>query len=507
MHNATPVQRRIVPQWRPIRQTFSTGEVAAPGKLVESSGNDRGFPVELVRRMERFRLTPDLISAAELLESSIIFEKGAEAVGAARTLISKNSDAVPLLKRQAARLLAREGAIEDVPRDLIPLIEVALGKPRSRIKTNPGDVLAWTELARTQFCSGFADSAKKSIRIALALSPQSRHTVRAAVRLYYQTHDFDIAYSLVRDNPATPTDPWLMAAEVAVAEFAGKSPAFAKRGLQLVDADSELPNQVSELAVALGTLVLKNGSSRRGRNLVRKGLLAPTINAVAQAEWLSSRSGEDLVDDKDIAKAQGAWEARTIHAFKNGIFEDSLAFGKKWVLSEEYNPEAYACTASVANTIDRFDDTLALCREAFRISAPSEGVLNAFVFANASLGHLDRAEETLDRLKSAQGLHHAIALANRGFIAFKRGKFEPAKEHYREAIAAFQKLRNQELEASCLLYYALELTKANMQDESALVIKRFKDLTRVLKVPNIQMLEKLMLAKIDTVLATPLAPH
>jgi tetratricopeptide (TPR) repeat protein len=501
MQNASPELRRVVPQWRSIGTAFASHELASPGSL---AGRNRvtvvtEFAPEFLERLERFRIGPELVSAAELVESAIVLGEEGEAINAARILVSPNSQAVPLLRIQAAQLLSRNNAAADVPEELRSRAVLNAASWRGRIRANVTDSLSWVELARIQLCAGHIEHAKKSMNVALALSPNDRHVLRSAVRLYFQTGEYDRSYAFVRRNPATPSDPWLMAAEIALADYVEKSPYFAKRGLGLVDSETQLPSQISELAGALGTDMLKGGGNRRGRNLIRKSLGAPTANAIAQAEWLSRSLGERLVHETQIVSLPGAWEARGLHAFNGGLFEEALKFIVKWIESEGYSSQAYASAAAVANVLDKFHEAIQFTSAAAKISAISDPLLNAYAFAQASLGNLDAAERSLRRLSDAKGLQHHVAKANLGLIAFRRGDVETAQKEYKEALSGFRKIANREMEAVALIYFAYELRRADQVSDAEMRFNEFVDLGKRTKLPSyIETISKRIVAKMES---------
>ena len=411
-------------------------------------------------------------------------------------LVAENSMAVPLVRNQAARLLQRNAAADAIPNNLASELISRAPNWRMKLRENPEDSLSWVELSRIQLCNGHINHAKKSMDIALSISPNNRHILRSAARLYFQARDFDKSYDLIRNNVITPSDPWLMAAEVALAGYAGRSPFFLKIGLRLLDDETYLPSQISELAAAIGTEVLKSGGNRRGRNLIRQSLGIPTVNAVAQAEWISRQLREELVQEAQITTLPGAWEALTVHSFAKGRFEGSLTQAQMWIESEEYNIQAYASAAAVANVLDRFEDSLKFVEKAFRVGLIDDQTRNAFSFAHASLGNLEVADLSARAIPETAGLQYYVARANRGLIAFRRGQIVVAKEEYSAALAGLRKLANKELEASALLYLAYELRRVGQIEKSQRKLREFDEVKKTVKLANVDALGDRMTAKI-----------
>jgi tetratricopeptide (TPR) repeat protein len=503
MQSASLELRRLVPQWWPISVAIATHELASAGLRTETGDAKivKRFAPEFLARVEKFRTSPNLISAAELVESAIVHGQEGEALNAARVVLRDELRAVPLLRSQAARLLQRNRAVEDVPKELLVKSYFSAKSWRPYLSENPRDAVAWVELSRIQMCHGHMEHAKKSMQVALKIAPSNRYVLRAGARLYYQDRDYEQAHNLLRHNPATPYDPWLMAAEIALADYAQKSPFFRKAGLALIDAETRFPSEISELAGALGTVLLHEGGNRRGRNLIRTSLGAPTTNAIAQAEWISRRIGDPLlVKESQIRGLPRAWEARTLHDFARGAFEEAYRSAGKWIETEEYNSQAYAYAAAIANTLFRFEEAVNIINNAPWIGRRSAPILNAYAYAQASLGNLDVAERSLRPLSGIKDLQGSVALANFGMIAFRRQEKDLGKQKYREAIDLFRKAANRELEAAALLYFAYELDFAGESDELHRVFDEFESVRDKIKqsnakLSNVEALEKLVTGK------------
>jgi tetratricopeptide (TPR) repeat protein len=348
--------------------------------------------------------------------------------------------------------------------------------------------MRWVELARTQACKGHVDHAKRSMKVALQLAPTNRHVLRSAARLYFQFGEPDVAHDLVKRNPATPRDPWLMSAEVALSEFSGAKSLFLKKGLELVENEVMIPAQITELAGAVGTILLKDGSGRRGRKLMRLSLGAPTSNSLAQAEWVSVRYREKVMDEKQLQRASGAWEAKAIQAFYSGAFELALHCAELWMEEEQYNLFAYGTAASFANVIENFDKAKDIASKGLALKKDAPGILNALAFAAACQGDLIRASDYLARLPMEDDTQNAIADANRGLIAMRTGKLDEGRKHYRSAIASMRRIENHELEASATVYFAYELARAGLADESADTISTAKEKNRFMKLASVDLI-------------------
>src|SRR5258707_5799404 len=97
--------RHVIPRWRSLRTTVSSGELEMPRKPTEAIARNRSE--ELVRRLEAFRLRRDKFTATEVIESAIVEGLSEEAVRPARVVLLPDSGATTLVREQASRLLRK----------------------------------------------------------------------------------------------------------------------------------------------------------------------------------------------------------------------------------------------------------------------------------------------------------------------------------------------------------------------------------------------------------------
>ena len=132
-------QRRIVPRWRTLEITLQAGELRTLRKVAEKS-DDGTIPPELVKRLERWRADPSLLTAGELVETAIVMGREKEAVRAAQRLLQVDGRATPLLKEQAGRLLFRAGASKPwFKPEVNPREAVSIWRARTRLHHRPPD--------------------------------------------------------------------------------------------------------------------------------------------------------------------------------------------------------------------------------------------------------------------------------------------------------------------------------------------------------------------------------
>jgi hypothetical protein len=420
-------------------------------------------------RLEAWRRQPTPISAAEVVETAIVEGDEANAISAAWALTSNGMSPTPLLRAQARRLLERRGEIEAVNPVPIDDFEKRLSLWRHRTRDYPADALAWIELARLQVVLGSQNDAKRSVLVARQLAPNDRHVIRSATRLFLHLHQAEVAHDVLRRCEATRHDPWLTAAEIAIASHRNKAPQLFKVGLSFFESDRWRPGEINELAAAVGTTFLLDGNRKRGRKMIARGLADPTGNTLAQAVWITQALDEPVIEASQLRSAADANEAKTLSFFKTGEFSRSLNSAREWIDEEPFSNRAHITAVAAASAGQQYTETIVLADRGLRYDPGSVPILNNKVFALACLGNLDEADRLLASIRSENDVQTHVGDANRGLIAFRRSLNDTGIQHYRLAIAGFRRANNLACEQIALAYLAREAVRANDPQSKAFI--------------------------------------
>lgn len=132
---------------------------------------------------------------------------------------------------------------------------------------HPRNAYAWVDLARLYTILGQTSSADRAIRIAISLAPEDRFVLRSAARYFVHMDDPQAPQRLLNGARATRGDPWLIAAEVSVSQVAKRRSLTASIGQRGLDHSQWAPRSSSELAGALGTLLLEDGATQFRANI------------------------------------------------------------------------------------------------------------------------------------------------------------------------------------------------------------------------------------------------
>jgi hypothetical protein len=471
-------KRLMVPRWRSLALTLRSLELASPER--RNAASDRYvLSTQFRRRLEAWRMNPSLVTAAELVETSIVEGEEGEAVPAARSLLLPDFHATPLIKRQAALLLTRAGHVDEVPGVLRLAQQESAGIWRRRTRLHPHDSLAWVELARCQTILGQRELAKRSMMVALQLTPNNRHVLRSASRLFLHIDDPERAHAIILRSPATRTDPWLISAEISLSQIVGERPTLYKKGLSLLDQKNQIPRQITELAGAIATTELLDGSRRKAGRFFRQSIIDPNGNALAQAEWATPCYGSELVTNSRLAAADEASEARAFHLYREGRFKEVILACEGWASEEPFSIRPYEFSSGIAGMLDEYEMSDELGKRGLAIRPDAATLLNARAFAHASMGKVQEAEKILRRISIAEGEHQwYVTQANRGLLAFRTGNIGFGMTLYRNAIEGFRRKGNYHAATLAAIYFARESARANIPQARPLIAEARKEVDK-----------------------------
>src|SRR5690606_31447631 len=138
---------------------------------------------------------------------------------------------------------------------------------KSRLKSNPRNVISWIDLARYYSILGQNGKARKAVLNAVYLNPNNRFVLRSMVRFFARNDEIDLAHDIIRRQAVTKSDPWLIATEISVASIRGRHSVFVKEGLKMVESAQLSAFNLSEISSSIGTLELINGNHKKSKKL------------------------------------------------------------------------------------------------------------------------------------------------------------------------------------------------------------------------------------------------
>ena len=496
------MDRRIIPRWRDSSVAATTGELNPfhKAKSVRPPASD-----ELADRISDWMKDQSLAFATDLVSAGMVVgaESNIEVRRAVDYIRSLGTNA-PLSANSLATFLA-EGSEERIQATLEPNVEEGIRTfsrgqiqgLKARVRNYPRNAIAWVDIARHYAMLGANRKAVQSMRIGLALSPDNRFVLRSAARLHVHLDEPDRAYDILRRSPATRRDPWLRAAEIAVAGLTDKVPARlrnTRRGLRGGNLD---PTHISELASAVATLEMTSGSIKPARRLFNLGLQNPTENAVAQADWAADQiSGISLREDH--FRLPRTFEARAAEHFSKLEFDECVGECRRWSDDEPFasRPLEIGTFAAILGSED-YQAAIAFARRGLISNPKSFPLRNNLVVALAEAGCIDEAKREYEAVmqSNVDSREQIYWLATGGLLAFKGDDEEVGRKRYENAVAHARKQRDRLAEALALGHWAYEEFRAGKVLQAD---KRAEQAAQVLEVSmGLSSIKKIVLSKYE----------
>lgn len=425
--------RRIVPRWRRWKLTTSTGELATSSRerppLSLASGD--AFQEKLLSWREEHSIG----AAADLVGSALVLGRGEEVAEAADYLLAPSTFATTLVKRVAAQVRAG-GRTVVRPSEQSKLVGTRIHSLRKRLRQDPRNAIAWVDISREYAVSGRLEAAKRAMTVAVSLVKGNRFVLRSAARLFVHADVPDIAHDILLSRESTTRDPWLAAAEIAVASVAGRKSRLAKRASNWIEHDAYSLFEASELASALGTLELHHGNVKRARKLFIRSLLNPTDNALAQAGWASKHiSGLEL--QAHMLSVPRSFEAQSRIYYEDREFQPALEQCEQWLDDEPYSSRpAMFGSYLAALALDDYEASARFAERGLVANPGDPGLMNNLVVALVHLGKLDDAIAKFARIgrPGPDARLERTFIATEGLIRFRQGNFVEGRRLYAEAI-------------------------------------------------------------------------
>jgi tetratricopeptide (TPR) repeat protein len=448
--------RVVLPRWRVWKGNQASGEFhpLRPAKSVHAQSIDSVGNVEFVQRVADFQRSKGVYEAADVVSAAIVLglEESQSARDAARVLYDS---ALPIGREMAERVLLKElGSSARVSHELEARVtldsehasdedRVQVARLRRIVRRQPRSALQWTDLALAHTVLGNVEAARKAIRVAIALSPDNRTILRAAARFYVCENDLNAARSVLSsDVDRLLSDPWLLAADIAIADLAGQPLKFGNRAKKLLEADLA-PRHLSELAAALATAELEAGRAKQARKLFARALQDPTDNSVAQVEWATSRGAP--TPPIEISPPLN-FEADARHALRQGDFDSAAIQSRLWQEDQPFALDPARHASYISSTLSEdFRTAVLACEMGLRTNPGDQVLLNNLAFSLANLNLTDDASRVMAQLKIADDPRKVLVwTATWGLIAFRQGDVIDGRRLYQESIDGWRQRGNEE---------------------------------------------------------------
>lgn len=454
-------ERVVLPLWRPWRasqEQRELGSLATGASTLEQAATAEEVERELANRVREFERWRGVHYAGDVVSTAVVLglESRTEVRDAAEELQRSGSAAARSLAEDVLAGSRRIVASEP------PLVQDAkilwswIAKQKLILQEQPRNTLAWADLALAHTVLGQDSAAENAIRVALAEANGNRFILRAAARYYVHHEDFDRARDILTgDTARLRSDPWLLSAEIALADATNGPQRHASYARTLLDRGFA-PHDVSELASALATIDLKSGNVKRAKRLLTSAMVDPTDNSVAQAEW-SVQRGLDVGSSEHLDLPR-TYEARARFHYRTEEFPEALRFGELWLADQPFAVDPALFTSFLAATF-MGDQSAAIraCKIGLRANRNNPTLLNNMAFSLACSGRTAEARSYLNRVQAGvSGVEAGMITATRGLIAYREHNSAAGRDYYRQAVTILMRDKNEVSAASASLFWLYE---------------------------------------------------
>jgi tetratricopeptide (TPR) repeat protein len=443
--------RRVVPRWRASWVTAQTPEGRSNRQGIAPS-----LEAAVGRATAEFEAAPSVPLAAELMfvarqaEETELAEYAAAHILRFRGHISSRT-----LLKEAAEISGRRPA-----EHVIGETDVFLAHARRLLRRDFDNPVLLTDMAWAITAAGRARAAERYVRAALALAPNNRFVLRAAVRYFLHLGDKQRAHRLLLKSQLLQGDPWIQASEIAVASVLGKTSRLIKSSERMLEAAGVLPANLSELGSAVATVHLAEGDTKRAKRLFTRTLASPNDNVVAQAEWATRKL--DLVVTESALKVKYSFEANSAHSYRNLDVGTAIQQAHYWREDEPFAARPIGWLAHLYAINDDFERAVEYHQQLLELKSDGDtGDLLNQNFSRIETGAFDEAARQLMQLSLRQDAteHRAQVLANAGALAYAAGDVFAGRELYERGAAAAKASGDLRTEALVRAFFARAAVK------------------------------------------------
>lgn len=470
--------RRVVPRWRDFAQTTGTPELFPLNTRIAERFD--GAQAEIEKKRAEWEGEKGTAFASDFVGSAVTYGRDADAIDAAKYLLSRQDEVSSAVRSLAISLLNRVGTRESmaVPSARADTREEGrrrIRELRSRIRSDPRNSIVLVDIARGYTNLGLRKQAQEALERALALGPSSRFVVRSAARFFVHISDPERALALVRNHPLLEKDPWLLSAEIAISSVAQRSSKVAKHGRKILDEKRFSSAQVTELASALASSELEHGNTKKSKKLFNLSLESPTDNTVAQAEWASRTAHISIIEPKHLEITR-TFEARAFESFTEGKMESTYDQVLGWLVDEPFSTRPVALGTYVASVgLEDYSAAIRIARAGLAANPLDQRIRNSLIYALTMAGALEEAVKEFAEINflKANNVARICLLATGGLLQYRRGNASEGRHAYEKAIDAAKAENLTQLATIARAYLAREEVICGSVDaQSILVLAR-----------------------------------
>jgi tetratricopeptide (TPR) repeat protein len=481
MENVLTKKRNVFPRWRAPAFTLKP-ELESVDSYPKSFDQNE-LQANLVSLYEKWREKPTLANASEVIDSAVLIKNPYLAIGPAKAILV-DKDAMPAIKRVAEFIidgpsnvdLETESAFESRDKSIESIRSI-----KHRLVEEPRNSLLLLEKARLQTQIGDKNGAHHSLHTALAVAPESREVLRAYARFTVHTERAEEGHARLARSERLVRDPWIQAAEIALAQTSERTPKSIKFARELLRNRKAAPVHLSELAAALATFEVGEGATPLAKKYFRQSLENPTENALSQAYWVQQELRVPFPIANSKLMVPRAFEARVRAATWNRRWRDALENCRKWITDEPFSLRAAVEGSFIASSYAWSNqDAIAFCDFGLIANPNEETLLNNKAVALIRCGRVSEARAIIESLQKRipESDIEPFLPATTGLLHFAEGDLGRGRAMYLEALDVARKHKSHDSQFRAFIHWVFEEVSVggltNASEEA--VLKRIDDM-------------------------------
>jgi len=438
-------ERRLIPNWRDFSTTILLGELDASSTIPIVKPN-----LSIDNYIKDFHENETIPFAADLLSAAVVngFTDNTDVRNAAKFIFDRKNQVTQSQFDISKNILSTKDDIFKCEIDKITIKQLAQCLPeqeyRDKIKQLkqyvidfPYNPIAWVELSRCYSILGQEKQAIRTMKIAVQLAPDNRFVLRCAVRLFSHYYELDLAHDILRKNNITSFDPWLISAEISVANLRGRNSRFIKRGVELIDSKNLSPFSITELASSIGTIELLSGDRKKSRKMFGKSLVSPNDNSLAQIEWVLNSKDKTLIDREQIKiQPKLDFEAQALSNFYDKRLIDALNNTCQWFCDMPFSKRPVILGSGIAAVLDNRNLSIDFLKLGLMAHSTDAQMLNNIAYYLSLENNTQEAKKYIERVNwnGLSKLMEICLIATQGLICFRESNIEEGRQYYFKAI-------------------------------------------------------------------------
>jgi len=478
----------LIPKWLSYRKSFPPEfEIPRTKDLPTISKTRAGFNDDYLR----FKESPNLTVACDLLHSSVVLDEIEVAREAAEFISSQENAPI------AAIELSRRFFEGDSRANVLTSIGKEISRVRRTLRDQNRNSLLWVELGRLFTIKGEREKARRCVLTAIQLDGFNRYIVRSAGRFFIHCNEPDIAYRLAQRAIDYDRDPAILAFQINSSMLGGgRTPKLGRISIDKLAQHEAL--RYSELVASLGVTELKAGKEKQARRLFQLAWSTPTETVTAHAEWIIRNIFPVLREkeriDYSISAEASAW--RNYYDLK---LRTAIDYAREWSLEEPYSTHPFLCASGIACSAQDYERAIDFAHEGLGANPQDHLLKNNLAFAYLKRGKLEAAKQVLDSIpRNVRETESEFLIATSGLYEFKRGNIERGREYYLKAFSLCKRKGNLKAAAKALLSLAIAEREAHTETAMEIRDRALAESETILE-PGIKLLREALLPSLGRI--------